>query len=247
LAEDDYESGKSVRFVVHVPALGKEQHQHLGFSAMGFIRGGLEAGACLSTVAFLLGLASVSWLPDDIHMWESFPIPRMLAILIIPLAAFCVSLFLARIASCDPRLASQSATSGAAIAAAIALPCLFAVPLELLVIVASSRGHVSTVPFVLLACLLEFALGGVFKFVEPNYVVGIRDVWTLQSEQVWEETHFFASSAFAVTVVVGVVLVFFVPSGLWQLLLIAGLFLVPTALSILYSYIVREDAQYIVR
>lgn len=214
---------------------------------MGFVRGGLEVGACLSAVAFLLGLAAVSWLPDELHMWESFPIPRMLAILIIPLMAFSFSLLLSLITSCDPRLASQSTSSGAAIAAVIGLPCLFAVPLEILVVVASSTGHLSTVPFVLLACLLNFALSAVFKYVEPNYVVGIRDVWTLQSNQVWEETHFFASGAFAVFGVVGIVLVFFVPSGLWQFLLIAGLFFVPTALSILYSYMVREDAQYIVR
>lgn len=215
---------------------------------MGFVRGGLEAGAFFSTIAFLVGLASISWLPDELHMWGSFPIPRMVAILIIPLVAFAFALFLSLIASCDPRLASHSAPSGAAaIAAVIALPCLFAVPLEIIVIVASSRGHLGTAPFVLLACLLDFALSAVFKYVEPNFVVGIRDLWTLQSNEVWEETHFFASCAFAVSGVVGIVLVFFVPSGLWHLLIIAGLFFAPTALSVLYSYAIREDAQYIVR
>ena len=37
----------------------------------------------------------------------------------------------------------------------------------------------------------------VFRHVEPNYVVGIRDLWTLQSACVWEDTHFVALVAFA--------------------------------------------------
>lgn len=214
---------------------------------MRFVRGGLEGGALLSAIAFLIGLASLSWLPDEVHMWSSFPIPRLLAILIVPLVSLCFSLLLALLTSFDPRLASQSTTSGAALAVVIALPCLLAIPLEVLVIVGAIRGHVGTVPFVLVACLLELALGAVFQFVEPNHVVGIRVVWTLQSEQVWEETHFFASYAFGVAGVVGVVLVFFVPSGLWQWVLIAGLFSVPAALATVYSYLIREDARYMVR
>jgi uncharacterized membrane protein len=216
---------------------------------MGFIARGVEAGACVATVAFLLGLAAVSWLPDELHVWDSFPISRMMAVLIIPLISFFFSLFLALIISCDPRVASHSTTSGAAMAGVIALPCLLAIPVEILVIVAatSKNHHVGTVPVMLLACLLDFALSAVFRFVEPNYVVGIRDLWTLQSSQVWEETHFLASYAFAVAGVLGLVLVFIVPQGLWQLLVVAGLFVLPTALSILYSYTIREDAQYIVR
>ncbi|KAG0559830.1 hypothetical protein M758_10G127200 [Ceratodon purpureus] len=214
---------------------------------MAFILRGLEAGACLSAIAFLLGLAAVTWLPDELHMWQSFPIPRMLAILIIPVIAFAFSLFLSLITSCDPRLASQSTTSGAAIAAVIALPCLFAVPLEILIVYAGSTGHLGTAPFVILACLLDFALCAIFKYVEPNYVVGIRCLWTLRNDHVWADTHFFASCIFLVTGVVGLVLVFFVPPGLWQLLVIAGLFFAPTAISVLYSYIIREEAQYIVR
>lgn len=214
---------------------------------MAFILRGLEAGACLSAIAFLLGLAAVTWLPDELHMWKSFPIPRMLAILIIPVIAFSFSLFLSLITSCDPRLASQSTASGAAIAAVIALPCLFAIPLETLIVYAASTGHLGTIPFVILACLLDFALCAVFKYVEPNYVVGIRCLWTLRNEHVWADTHFFASYIFALSGIAGIVLVFFVPPGLWQLLVIAGLFFLPTALSVLYSYIIREDAQYIVR
>ena len=214
---------------------------------MTFILRGLEAGACLSTVAFLLGLGAVTWLPDELHIWQSFPIPRMVAILIIPVIAFAFSVFLSLITSCDPRLASQSTTSAAAIAAVIALPCFFAIPLEALIVSAASTGHITTVPFVIIACLLDFALCAVFKYVEPNYVVGIRCLWTLRNDQVWADTHFFASYIFAVSGVAGIVLVFFVPPGLWQLLVIAGLFFVPTAISVLYAYIIREEAQYIVR
>jgi hypothetical protein len=59
---------------------------------------------------------------------------------------------------------------------------------------------------------------------------------------VWENTHFFlALVAFAVTSGADIVLVFFVPLGMWQNVLIVGLFGVPTSLSILYFYLIEED------
>lgn len=216
---------------------------------MGFVTRGLEVGAVLSTTSFLAGLATVAWLPDTVQLWGNIPIPRMLAILLIPVLAMTTSLFLALISSCDPYSPSQSSTSGAAIAAVVALPPLFALPLQAIALWAALTNHpIGTAPFAVLASLLAFVLAIVFRHVEQNYVVGIRDLWTLRSTRVWDDTHFVASLAFIAAGSAGIVLVFFVPQGIWQVVLIAGLFGVPTALSVLYSYLIREDQyQYIVR
>lgn len=42
---------------------------------------------------------------------------------------------------------------------------------------------------VLLIGILYIILGNYFKTVKPNYFLGIRTPWTLESETVWKETH----------------------------------------------------------
>lgn len=42
--------------------------------------------------------------------------------------------------------------------------------------------------FILIGALLV-ALGNYFQAVKPNYFIGIRTPWTLESEQVWRKTH----------------------------------------------------------
>lgn len=69
---------------------------------------------------------------------------------------------------------------------------------------------VGTSPLAVLVSLLAFALAAVFRHVEQNYVVGIRNMWTIQSTCMWEDTHFVASVVFAMANGVGIVLVFFV-------------------------------------
>lgn len=44
------------------------------------------------------------------------------------------------------------------------------------------------IAFVLIGALL-MALGNYFQAVRPNYFIGIRSPWTLESETVWKKTH----------------------------------------------------------
>jgi len=45
--------------------------------------------------------------------------------------------------------------------------------------------------YVLVGILL-MALGNYFKVIQPNYFIGIRTPWTLESHEVWKATHAFA-------------------------------------------------------
>ncbi|WP_374173716.1 SdpI family protein [Flavobacterium tructae] len=43
-----------------------------------------------------------------------------------------------------------------------------------------------------LAGILIMVLGNYFKVIQPNYFIGIRTPWTLESQEVWKATHAFA-------------------------------------------------------
>lgn len=45
--------------------------------------------------------------------------------------------------------------------------------------------------FVMVGALLMI-MGNYFKVIRPNYFIGIRTSWTLESEEVWKSTHVFA-------------------------------------------------------
>ena len=45
---------------------------------------------------------------------------------------------------------------------------------------------------VMLAGVLFVVLGNYFKTIKPNYFIGIRTPWTLESEKNWKETHLLA-------------------------------------------------------
>jgi len=42
------------------------------------------------------------------------------------------------------------------------------------------------------AGILIMVLGNYFKVIQPNYFIGIRTPWTLESQEVWKATHAFA-------------------------------------------------------
>jgi len=60
-----------------------------------------------------------------------------------------------------------------------------------LFILYSSKTHSFTNPniIVLLIGLLFVILGNYMKTLKPNYFIGIRTPWTLESETVWKKTH----------------------------------------------------------
>jgi uncharacterized membrane protein len=209
------------------------------------IAGALKISAGLSATGVVCGFASWAWLPEHIDFFGVGEVPKLVGILLVPVIGIVLTLMVALIVSCDPLIATQDLSSRAAVAAMIAVPSFFSLPIQIILLWATWSDHkVGTTPFTVLASILLIILGFVFNYVEQNHVVGIRDLWTLQSAHVWEETHALASKMFAITGVVGIVLAFFVPGGFWQEMLIIALFLIPSIAAVIYSFIIREDAQY---
>lgn len=54
---------------------------------------------------------------------------------------------------------------------------------------ASNPAGMSISVIVILIGLLFMGLGNFFKTIQPNYFLGIRTPWTLESETVWKSTH----------------------------------------------------------
>jgi len=46
--------------------------------------------------------------------------------------------------------------------------------------------------------VLFLVLGNYFKVIQPNYFIGIRTPWTLESNEVWKLTHNFAGKLWVI-------------------------------------------------
>ena len=82
---------------------------------------------------------------------------------------------------------------------------------------------------------LFIALGNYFQAIKPNYFIGIKTPWTLESEQVWRKTHRLGGRLWIAGGLLMIVLSLFPDSGIRQALFLAivvVLVLVPT----IYSY-----------
>ncbi|WP_158559137.1 SdpI family protein [Deminuibacter soli] len=119
--------------------------------------------------------------------------------------------------SIDPK---KTAKYSADVARKIALAVLLlVVAVSVMVIYSAQHGSSGNI-----TRLLPFLLGGLFVFLgnlmnslKPNYFIGIRTPWTLESEPTWRKTHRFGA-------------VVFVIGGI--LLIVCGLVLPPAAATI---------------
>lgn len=89
---------------------------------------------------------------------------------------------------------------------------------------------------------LFIALGNYFQAVKPNYFIGIRTPWTLESEQVWRKTHRLGGILWIVGGVLLIALAFLPESGLQQVLYIAVVALT-VLIPVAYSFVEYRKEQ----
>ncbi|WP_080056502.1 SdpI family protein [Spirosoma aerolatum] len=89
--------------------------------------------------------------------------------------------------------------------------------------------------FAILGIMLA-GIGNYITTVKPNWFVGIRTPWTLDSETVWRKTHRMAGRLMVVGGLLSAVLALVVPMpyGLW---VIMGIILLVSFIPVVYSYI----------
>lgn len=87
---------------------------------------------------------------------------------------------------------------------------------------------------IMVSCLIVF-LGNYFTTLKPNWFIGIRVPWTLESETVWRKTHFLAGKLFFWTGLALLIPSFWLEPSLLFPILITGIAAV-TVIPIVYSY-----------
>lgn len=90
--------------------------------------------------------------------------------------------------------------------------------------------------FILAIGVLFIILGNYFKTIKPNYFLGIRTPWTLESEIVWKETHRMAGIMWFIggLIIVCSSLILNKQTNLIVFLIVTG---VITLIPIIYSYL----------
>ena len=109
---------------------------------------------------------------------------------------------------------------------------LFMVGIHYLTLSAAGKSQLSNLAFGLLMCGLFGFLGNMLGKVTPNYFVGIRTPWTLESPENWERTHRLAARLSVATAGIGAVLILLGVSPVLPILLCASSLIAPVG----YSY-----------
>lgn len=90
--------------------------------------------------------------------------------------------------------------------------------------------------------LLFAVLGNYFKTLRPNYFIGIRTPWTLESEEVWKKTHSFSGKLWFAVGLLIFILCLVVPT-IYASYIFISLTLTITVVSIIYSYLAFKKSK----
>ena len=91
-------------------------------------------------------------------------------------------------------------------------------------------------PVLVIVGLLFAVLGNYMKTVRPNYFIGIRTPWTLESPEIWNDTHRLAGKLWFAAGL-AIVLLPFLVEGPLQVYLLIGLVLLISLIPVVYSYL----------
>ncbi|MFK7797472.1 MAG: SdpI family protein, partial [Aureispira sp.] len=107
------------------------------------------------------------------------------------------------------------------------------------VIIMMSSGRAPANPTILLGgCFILFMLlfGNYAGSIRPNYFIGIRTPWTLQSDEVWRKTHRLAGRLLIGAALIGLVLLLLLPSS-WGMLGVVALMVGALLIPVVYSFL----------
>ena len=96
-----------------------------------------------------------------------------------------------------------------------------------------------SIVFVLLGALF-MALGNYFKVIKQNYFLGIKTPWTLESEEVWKQTHILAGKLWIIGGLLIVIFSLVLPEDL-NFYIFLGITAIISIVPIVYSYIIFKE------
>jgi uncharacterized membrane protein len=96
-----------------------------------------------------------------------------------------------------------------------------------------------SIVFVLIG-LLFMALGNYFKVIKQNYFLGIKTPWTLESEEVWKQTHILAGKLWIIGGLLIVIFSLVLPEDL-NFYIFLSITAIISIVPIVYSYIIFKE------
>ena len=107
-----------------------------------------------------------------------------------------------------------------------------------MIIVLNANGVIDNMGYAITFALafLITMLGNYLQNVKPNYFIGFRTPWTLESEEVWKKTHRLTGRVFFFSGLLGALALAFIPQE-YALKLIVGLTLAGTLYGSIFSFV----------
>lgn len=114
---------------------------------------------------------------------------------------------------------------------------VFMASIMVYIVYASIPGNTHSFNFVFVIIGTLFAvLGNYFQTIRPNYFLGIRTPWTLESPEVWKSTHRLGGKLWMIGGLSGVLLSFILPREIFKIIFIVIIGTI-TVVPIVYSYL----------
>lgn len=167
--------------------------------------------------------------------------PKWINAFLLPGIAIITYFFLLIIPAIDPKKRIDNAQKP--IAAIRIVISLFLVGVYAMVMLKTFNMEADIGQFVLMSVgLLIVITGNYMNSIKPNYFIGIRTPWTLESSEVWKKTHRFASKLWIIGGLFMTVSAF-IPFLKGSLSLIIGSVIVLAIVPLAYSYQIYNKLQ----
>ena len=120
---------------------------------------------------------------------------------------------------------------------------LFMSLLSIFVIYSAYTASLSSMNHIFIGIGILFAvLGNYMQSIKPNYFIGIRTPWTLESNEVWKLTHRFAGKLWLAGGILIAFMALFMDSSIFFWLFI-GITIIISMIPLVYSYIIFKDLE----
>lgn len=120
---------------------------------------------------------------------------------------------------------------------------IFFVGIYAFVMAASLGSDVNFSSYILIAVgALILILGNYMNSIKPNYFIGVKTPWTLESPEVWKKTHRLTSKLW---IALGLLMIIssFIPAFVEFPYLITGLLVILAGVPIVYSYLIYQKIE----
>jgi uncharacterized membrane protein len=152
-----------------------------------------------------------------------------------PLMSLGIYLLLLVVPRLDPRKKNYDLFSGSYFLIRLALTIFLSI-VSVVIALASLSYKIDVTMIMIIAVLgLLLLIGNLFGRIRPNYFVGLRTPWTLNSEEVWMKTHRLAGKIWVGGTVLMLLLVWFIPMKTFSYFLIGYIFVI-VIIPVVYSW-----------